>query len=186
MRASFKAILVTLVLAFAGAVSSVADATTVLLLSREELVERSTLVARVTVGKAVTSESDDGASIVTRTEVTVKQVLKGESTSATYVVEQIGGTFAGKTQRVLGDALLVPGQDAVLFLKAGQKGRVHLTALALSAYRVHDKGMLTRDLKGLTLMQKVNGKIQPAPAPSEAAETVEHLMTDVARIAGGK
>lgn len=185
MRPSFRATLAMLVLAVIGAVSSVADATSALLLSREELVARSGLVARVTVGKAVTGTSDDGASIVTRTEVTVQQYLKGEG-AKTWVVEQIGGTYGGKTQKVAGDARLVPGEDAVLFLRAGEKGRATFTALALSVYHVDASGMVKRDLSGLHLMQKIDGKLQPVEAPKDGPETVEHLMTDVVRIAGGK
>jgi hypothetical protein len=185
MRASFKAVLAVLILAILGAVSSVADATSALFLSREELVARSMVVARVSVGKAVTTESDDGASIVTRTEITVKQFLKGEGPK-TFVVEQIGGTYKGKTQRIVGDAVLTPGEDAVVFLRVGEKNRAYFTALALSAYHVDAGGMVRRDLKGLNLMQRQNGKLEQVHAPAEGPETVEHLMTDVVRIAGGK
>jgi hypothetical protein len=163
----------------------VAHATTVLLLTREELVTRSDAVARVRVGGSQTSESDDGTAIVTRTELIITQPLKG-ALPATVVLEQIGGTYRGKTQRILGDASIASGEDLVVFLKKGDKGRVHLTALALAVYHVDAKGMARRDLKDLTLAKRERGRIRPTEAPKEAPEPVDQLMADVVRIAGGK
>jgi hypothetical protein len=184
MRSQLRAILAVLVAAVVCGLCSVADATTVVLLSRAELVAKSDTVARVTVGEAVSTESDDGTMIVTRTALTVTQLLKG-SASGTLQLEQIGGTYKGKTQKISGDAVLVPGEDAVVFLKSGDKGRVYLTALALAAYHVDAKGMVHRDLGGMTLMKKENGRFVPTGS-SEPAETIDHLMTDVVNIAGGK
>jgi len=138
MRSGLKAMLVIMVTAVVGGVSAVADATTALLLTRDELVQRSAVVARVTVGKAVSSESSDGAAIVTRTELAVTQLLKGKAGS-TLVVEQFGGTFKGKTQVVMGDAKLSPGEDAVVFLRGDGGGTAYLTALGQSVYHV-EKG----------------------------------------------
>ena len=170
---------------FVATLSGVAGATTVLLLSRAELVGRSDMVARVQVGAATTGLSDDGKAIVTRTELVVTQGAKGDA-KGTLVLEQIGGTWRGKTQRVLGDAKLVQGQDAVVFLKKGDQGRVYLTAMALSAYQVDDKGMARRDLRDLGFAKKDNGRIVPTDPPNEGPEPVDQLMADVARIAGGK
>ncbi|MEJ7729848.1 MAG: hypothetical protein WKG00_11570 [Polyangiaceae bacterium] len=170
---------------FVATLSGVAGATTVLLLSREELVGRSDMVARVQVGAATTGLSDDGKAIVTRTELRVTQGLKGGA-AGTLVLEQIGGTWRGKTQRILGDATLVAGQDAVVFLKKGDQGRVHLTAMALSVYQVDGKGMARRDLRDLGFAKRESGRIVPTDAPNDAPEPVERLVADVLRIAGGK
>ena len=162
-----------------------AQATTVLLLTREELVTRSDLVARVRVGRAVSAESDDGTAIMTRTELTVTQSLKG-SMPTTLVLEQLGGTHRGKTQRVPGDATLKPGEDAVVFMKKGDGGRVYLTAMALSVYHVDDKGIASRDLRDLSLVKRQGGKIRHVDQPKERPLPVDRLMSDVVRIAGGK
>jgi hypothetical protein len=185
MKRNLKAIVSALAAVTLIGLSASADATTALLLSREELVSRSTAVARVHVGRSTTAESDDGASIVTRTELTVTQPLKGSGPQA-FVIEQIGGTYNGKTQRVLGDARLAQGEDAVVFLRAGAKGRFHLTALALSVYHVDAKGMARRSLEGLHLLKRSGSALVPSPEVGEAAEPVESLMTDVVRIAGRK
>lgn len=174
--------------AVVGGLSQTADATTALLLSREELTERSTAIGRVVVGRATTRESDDGTSIITRTELTFTQCLKG-ACGKTAVVEQVGGTFNGKTQRILGDGHLQPGEDAVVFLSAGQgrdSGVSFLTALALSVYHVDAHGMAQRDLEGLGLMRRRDGRVEPIEV-DEKPEPVEKLMTEVVRLAkGGK
>jgi hypothetical protein len=180
-----RAALLSLVALCLATLTGIAGATTVLLLSREELVGRSEMVARVRVGASTTGLSADGKAIVTRTELQVTQGLKGGA-SGTLLLEQIGGTWRGKTQRILGDATLVQGQDAVVFLKKGEQGRVHLTAMALSVYQVDAKGMARRNLENLGFAKRDNGRIVPAEPPSEAPEPVERLIADVLRIAGGK
>jgi hypothetical protein len=170
-----------------GGLCQSADATTALLLSREELTERATAIGRVTVGRATTRESDDGTSIVTRTELTFTQCLKG-ACGTTATVEQVGGTFNGKTQRLIGDGHLQPGEDAVVFLTAGQgrdSGVSFLTALALSVYHVDARGLAQRDLEGLGLMRRSNGRLEHAEV-DEKPEPVEKLMTDLVRIAKDK
>jgi hypothetical protein len=182
MRAS-RALVATFAVAALCGLSTPADATTAVALTREELVARSEIVARVHVGKAVTGESDDHASIVTRTDITVDTCLKGPC-DAGFTIEQIGGSYQGKTQRVVGDARLSAGEDAVVFLRRGEHGRAYLTALALSVYHVDAKGLARRDLGGLTLMRREAGKLAPVEL-AETPEPVESLMTDVVRIAGG-
>lgn len=182
MRAP-KALLAAVAAVAVGGLSSSADATTAVFLTREELVARSTIVARVHVGKATTGESDDHASIVTRTELTVDTCLAGPC-GAHLTVEQIGGTWQGKTQRVLGDAHLRAGEDAVVFLRGGDHGRAYLTALALSVYHVDADGMARRELEGMTLLRRDAGRLAPVVV-DEKPEPVESLMTDVVRIARG-
>jgi len=174
----------TLVVAAVGGATAMADATTALFLSREELVRVSDIVARVKVGKTLTAESDDKAAIITRTDVEVTQCLKGNC-STHVVVQQFGGTYNGKTQRILGDAKLVPGEDAVVFLKRGGGGVTHFSVLAQSAYHVDNKGMARRSLDGLTLVKRTGSRMVPIVV-TELPETVESLMTDVKRLAGGK
>jgi hypothetical protein len=184
MRSWFKTVAGVLIVAAISDISAMADATTSLFLSREDLVRISDLVVRVKVGKAVYGASDDKAAIVTRTDVEVTQFLKGTG-NARLTIEQFGGKLDGKTQRVLGDAKLSPGEDAIIFLKRGEKGVTYFSVLAQSVYHVDDKGMARRFLEGLTLVKRVGDRMQPI-AVLEQAETVESLMTDVKRLAGGK
>jgi len=184
MRSWFKAVAGALVVAAISGVSAMADATTALFLSRDDLVRISDIVVRVKVGKAVTGESDDKTKLVTRTDIEVTQFLKGSGTSH-LVVEQFGGKYNGKTMRVLGDAQLAPGEDAIVFLKRGDKGVSYFSVLAQSVYHVDEKGMAHRSMNGLTLLKRTGDKMQPV-AIVEQPETVESLMTDIKRLAGGK
>jgi hypothetical protein len=183
MRSWFKAIAGALIVAAVSGVSAMADATTALFLGRDDLVRISDIIVRVKVGKAVMGESDDKTSFITRTDIEVTQFLKG-SGSSRITVEQFGGKVNGKTQRILGDAQLVPGEDAVVFLKRGEKGVNYFTVLAQSVYHVDNKGMAKRTLDGLTLFKRADGKLQPVVVVEEA-ETVESLMTDIKRLSGG-
>jgi len=184
MRSWFKAVAGALVVAAVSGVTAMADATTALFLSREDLVRISDIVVRVKVGKAISGESDDKTVLVTRTDIEVTQFLKGTS-DRNLTIEQFGGKINGKTQRVLGDAKLVPGEDAIVFLKRGEKGKNYFSVLSQSVYHVDDKGMARRNFEGLTLVKRSGDKMQPVFVV-EQAETVESLMTDVKRLAGGK
>ncbi|WP_437284686.1 hypothetical protein [Sorangium sp. So ce406] len=190
MKRSVNAVLSLFVSAALLCIGATADATTAVLLSREDLVRRSATIARVSVGQSTTTESDDGKSIVTRTQLKITQPLKGGEADGAgakvIVLEQIGGTYKGKTQRLVGDARLSPGEDAIVFLRPGDNGRWHLTALALSVYHVDTKGMARRSLEGLQLVRRSGGALVPVHGPADEIEPVESLMTDVVRIAGGK
>jgi hypothetical protein len=181
---SFKKFLATLAAIVFLGVSTLAHATTMLFLTREELTLRSDIVARVRVGKATVTESDDGRMIVTRTELAVTKLLKGKA-DGPIVVQQFGGTFRGKTQKVIGDGQLRSGEDAVVFLRRDDKGKTYLTALSLSVYHIDDKGIALRNVDDMVFMKYEDGKPKRM-AHVEAAEAVESVMTDIVRFAGGK
>lgn len=181
---TFKKFLVmALAIVFSG-LSTVAHATTMLFLSREELTVRSDIVARVRVGKATVSESDDGKMLVTRTNLAVTNLLKGKI-DGPLVVQQFGGTLRGKTQKVLGDGQLRAGEDAVVFLRRDDKGKTYLTALALSVYHVDDRGVARRNVDDMVFVKYEDGKAKRI-APTEMPEPVESLMTAIVRLAGEK
>lgn len=184
MKSCLKSLTGMLVVTAACGISAMADATTALFLSREDLVRISDVIVRVKVGRATTIPSDDKTTLITRTHLDVTQVLKGH-TQAHTIVEQFGGKYNGKTQRVLGDAQLTPGEDAVIFLKRGDNATMYFTVLAQSVYHIDDHGLARRTLDGLTLVKRTGDKVLPLRLV-EQPETVESLMTDVKRLAGGK
>jgi hypothetical protein len=179
-----KHFLVMAMLAVLTAFTTIADATVMLFLSREDLTQRSDLVARVRVGKATVLESEDGRSLVTRTELVVTKVLKGKI-DGPLVVQQLGGSFRGKTQKVRGDGQLRTGEDALVFLRRDEKGKTYLTALALSVYHVDDQGIARRYLEEMVFAKYEDGKAKRI-SHVEAPESVESIMTDIVRYAGGK
>lgn len=184
MRTGLKWILAGLFSAAVGLSGAFADATTMLYLTRDELVARSPLVVRVEVGQGVTTPSPDGTTVLTTTEVKVLDYLKGAG-EKTLHIEQMGGTLNGKTLYVPGDGRLVAGEQALLFLAPDGKGKVHLSVLAQSVYHVGDDGLARRDLSDATFLRRKEGKLVHVD-PTEAPEPLDRLMADVARLAGSK
>lgn len=165
-----------------GAVN--AQATTALLLTRAQLVQRSDLVVRATVLSVESSWTEDKTAIVTSTRLKVSGTLKGRQASE-LVLRQLGGRVGEEALVIPGEARLEVGEEVVLFLKDGQGGVVGLTAMAQAAYHVRgDK--VQRDMEGLQLMRMVGGKLRPMPHKPEPREALAKLMADVVRIVRGR
>jgi hypothetical protein len=160
------------------------QATTVLLLTRQQLVQQSDLVVRATPGQPESRWNKERTLITTSTRLQVRSFLKGSGPKE-LVLEQLGGKVGEDALVLPGDAQLTPGEDVVLFLRNGEQGAVNLTALAQAAYHVHgDK--VQRDLSGLQVMRKVGGKLRPMPHKPEPREPLAKLMADVVRIVRGR
>ncbi len=164
---------------------SESQATVVVPLSREELTAQSDLVVRATVVSRRSAWNDDHSQIVTWTRLRVTDYLKG-SGGAEVVLRQFGGEVGGIESAVAGDARLVLGQHAVLFLRRGD-GVVFLTALAQAAYVVTvgpEGGVLVRrELGGLSFARWVQGRMVASEPPSEAPESLDQLVRSVRAIA---
>ncbi len=178
-----KAASVALALALAlGTID--AQATTALLLTRAQLVQRSDIIVRATVVSVESSWSDDKTVILTTTRLRVSGTLKGRE-SGELVLRQLGGQVGDDAIVVPGDARLAVGEEVVLFLKDGKEGVVGLTAMAQAAYHVRgDK--VQRDMEGLQLMRLVGGKLRPVAHKPEPREALAKLMADVVRIVKGR
>lgn len=159
-------------------------AASVVLLTRQQLVQKSEFVVRATAVESASAWSGDGSVILTRTKLRVQGFFKGKGPKELWL-EQYGGTVGDKTMVISGDAKVEPGQDLVLFLKQGEGGVVHLTALSQAAY--HVKGdKVSRDMAGLSLFLPVNGKMTHIEHKPEPKEPLVKLLTDIARFARSK
>jgi hypothetical protein len=171
--------------AFSLAIPTVASATTVVALSRDELTAQSDLIVRASVVSQRSGWNDDHSQIVTWTRLRVAEYLKG-SGATELVLRQFGGTVDGMTSEIPGDARLVVGQHAVLFLRQGPSV-VFLTALSQAAYVVtinpDDRAIVRRDLTGLSFARWEGGRMVSSDAPRDAVETLEHIVRDVRAIA---
>ncbi len=186
MRSGLKWLLAGLFAAVVGVTSTYADATTMLYLTRDELVTRSPIIARVKVGKGVTAPSADGRTILTTTELSVLAYLKGAGPT-TLAVEQMGGTYNGRTLVIPGDAKLTAGEEVVVFLAAGDPSApLHLSVMSQSVFHVDAAGRVHRDLSDAEFFVRKDGRIVPFAPPVEAVETVDALVADVTRIAGSQ
>ncbi len=103
--------------------SAPAHATSLARLSTEQLVDASELIVRGTVVE-VWAEIDDRGAVWTRAQVEIDDVLKGDADALTVVVDQRGGTYAGRTYQTGGAARFSVGEEALLFLETLESGRV--------------------------------------------------------------
>ena len=87
-----------------------------------------------------------GKRIVTYTRVTVASVAYGNPDASVWV-RTLGGVVGKTGQRVEGEAVLVPGERAVLFLKRAPEGHFHVVEMAQGHYllkKESDTHRLTR------------------------------------------
>ncbi len=106
-------------------------ATTVIPQSIEQLTQQSLLVVAGTAARTWTAWDAEHAKIYTYTEFTIAKTLKGPALPS-VLVRQIGGSRDGITLRVAGVRPLVSGEQAVLFLRAGEpdgSGALSITGL---------------------------------------------------------
>jgi hypothetical protein len=168
------------------AVPRVSQATVVVPLSREELTAQSDFVVRATVLSSRSGWNEDHSQIVTWTRLRVSEYLKGTGPQE-LVLRQFGGQVDGLESEIPGDARLVAGQHAVLFLRRGE-GVVFLTALAQSVYfisvRTDGTPIVRRELSGLSFARWVNGRMAIVDAPADVVETLDQLVRDVRVIVG--
>ncbi len=127
---------VLLSLASAGLLSwaAPARATSTVELTTEQLVDAADIIVHGTVAE-VWSELEDDGLIQTRAQVEVGEVLKGDPGAATLVVEQPGGSYAGRTMVVPGTARFSPGEEVVLFLQESH-GDIGLVGLRQGKFTV--------------------------------------------------
>lgn len=121
------------------AVTGQASATSALYVTDTEQARLSTAVVVATIGK-VEAEAHETYRIVTRTSIKVDEVLFGQA-PAELRIEQIGGTLAGVTVFVPGDARFEAGERCVLFLRQVEGGW-YLTAMEQSRYELRQQPRL--------------------------------------------
>ena len=91
-------------------------ATSMVELTTQQLTDASNVIV---IGKVteVWTEPDGQRRVWTRAQVEVDQVLKGDTDIDAVVVDQVGGTFAGKLVSVHGAARFSRGERVLLFLE---------------------------------------------------------------------
>ncbi len=153
------------------AVSASASATSAILVSEVEQAALSDAVVVATVTEQVVSRHAEWGRAVTRSTVSVEQVLLGDA-PASLTINQLGGELDGELLYIPGDARLEVGQRLVLFLKSDQ-GEWYLTAMEQSSYdivptidgdtleRELSSGLFVRDDKGLLV--EFHGDVTSAP-----------------------
>lgn len=160
------------------ATASAAHATVVVPLSLADQVAQADLVVRARVGGVQSAFVPERGTILTWTELTVTDVMKGQAPS-TLVLRQMGGTADGQTMMVPGDAHLSTGDDVILFLRRDPAGsdNVFLLSLAQSAWFVSGQ-RASRDLSQLTFA------VLGGPTGTQLSEPGHEVSVDVASFVG--
>jgi hypothetical protein len=170
-------------LAVALGVTSLAHATVVVPLSLADQVAQADLVVRARVGSMQSAFVPERGAILTWTELSVSETLKGQAPS-TLVLRQMGGTADGQTMLVPGDAHLATGDDVILFLRRDPGGtdNVLLVGMAQSAWYVHGQ-QAARDLSQLTFAVLGDEGMQLSDPGREVSVRVDALEADIRRLA---
>jgi hypothetical protein len=164
-----------------------AHAAVVVPLTREALVRQSDLVVRCTVVARKSAWNTQRSQILTWTTLRVDEYVKGAGPGA-LTLRQFGGEVDGIVTEVPGDAHVLPGERAVLFLRRGD-GVVFLTALAQAAYLVKEQGGIAyaeRDLSGLSFARWEGDAMKTAAPAREAREPLDELVRSVRSFARGR
>lgn len=183
--ARVRPLLALAALALVVLTTSLAHATVVVPLSLADQVHQSDLVVRAHVGGMHSAFVPERGAILTWTELTVTETLKGQA-PATLVLRQMGGTADGQTMLVPGDAHLATGDDVILFLRRDPDGgeNVFLFSLAQSAYFVNGQEA-SRDLSQLTYAVIGPSGTQLRDPGHEAPVALDTLVAQIRSLAGG-
>lgn len=111
------------------AFSTASQATTMVKLSTNQMVDASDTVVRGTITEVWTEEDARGI-VWTRAQLEVSEVYKGKNTKNSYVIDQMGGQFGGNTTTVAGRAQFSPGEEGVFFLEQFRSGRITTVGLS--------------------------------------------------------
>jgi hypothetical protein len=125
-----------------------AKATTVVMLTDNELIVHSRLIVTGRV-VSVTSAWDDSASMAwTYVEILTDNVLKGEIAERTIVLKQLGGAVGESGVRVFGQPEFRVGERALLYLNTGTDGSLH------SAHAFMGKFSIRQDPTGQEFVER--------------------------------
>lgn len=159
-------------------------ATTVVAQGVEDLALDSTAFVEARVGPHQTFRGGDEWH--TDTVLEVLAVHAGQAPER-IAVRQAGGEIDGRNARIPGDAVLVPGERIVAFVRQVD-GRWYFTSLGQSVWHVEEgpKARLRRDIDGLNLYQRMlDGSVRPAIESLPEYSTLGELVNAVRGLALG-
>ena len=111
------------------AFSTASQATTMVHLNTNQLVDASDTVVRGTITEIWTEEDAKGI-VWTRAQLEVSESYKGKNTKKAYVIDQMGGRFGGNETTVAGRAQFSVGEEGVFFLEQLGSGRITTVGLS--------------------------------------------------------
>ncbi len=130
-----KKFLIIAALSAGTAFSGASNATTMVKLSTNQMVDAADAVVRGTITEVWTEEDANGV-VWTRAQLEVNQTLKGQNVKNAYVIDQMGGRFGGNETTVPGTAQFSPGEEGVFFLEQLGSGRITTVGLSQGKFTV--------------------------------------------------
>jgi len=159
-----------------------ASATSAIYLTEVEQAAESTAVVVATIGSARVEVDPKWQRPITLTTIHVAEVLLG-SAPEKLTIEQFGGTIAGKTLFIPGDARLKRGERCVLFLRQVD-GNWFLTAMQQSKYEIHEAArqvLLRRTLSDGLFVRTDKGLEPLEEPPHKPVLTLRRLREELRR-----
>jgi len=117
-----------------------AEATTAVMLTDEELITSSRVILVGEVKSVKARWDDERGNIFTYVKVRVSNVLKGQVQSERIVFKQLGGTVGGESSIVYGAPEYKAGQRVLLFLNTSDDGSLRVAHLFMGKYDITGAG----------------------------------------------
>ena len=134
--AALSAVSLGFALALTAAISATpAHATTFAPTTEDARIDAAELIVRGVV-REIWSEEDHNGVIWTRAQVEVSRVYKGRLQERSVVVEQLGGTYAGRTMRVDGVARFNLDEEVVLMMDRAKSGNLRTVGMTMGKFTV--------------------------------------------------
>jgi len=121
---------------FTVAFQGSAEATTMVPLSIEQIVDISTTIVRGTVTEIWTEPDEETGTIWTHAQVEVEQVFKGSSNTSVIVIEQPGGVWGQTQTTVESVARFSIGEEGYFFVEELNNGRNVSSAMFQGKFNV--------------------------------------------------
>lgn len=159
-----------------------AQATIVTMHTIEEMTQKADVVvhARVVDQKV----EKDNARIVTRTQIEVIDGLKGATKGDVLTIYQVGGTYEGKTQRIIGTHTHQMNEEMILFAMKYRDGLISY-GVGVGKFlveRIDGSARIVEDIQDVSILKRgKNGRnelAEPTPRENPSVEGFKKQLTD--------
>ena len=172
-------------LAALGTVSvPTAEATTIVPLTTDQLVDASDTIVRGTVTEVWTERDSDSGYVWTHAQVEVNNVLKGDDTEL-LIIQQPGGEWAGSATTVAGTARFSVGEDAYFFVEHLGSGRSVTTGMFQGKFNTqmdpYSRQLIVHRFP-VSATTEFDHRFIPLPSQDERVNTIDfedHILTRV-------
>jgi hypothetical protein len=161
-----------------------AEATTIVPLTTDQLVDASDTVVRGTVTEVWTERDPDSGYVWTHAQVEVSNVLKGDDAEL-LIIQQPGGEWAGSATTVAGTARFSVGEDAYFFVEHLESGRSVTTGMFQGKFNTqmdpYSRQVIVHRFP-VSATTEFDHRFIPLPSEDQRVNTIDfedHIMTRV-------